>query len=235
MTSIATIPNSLIHEIYETQKVIDKDGEEIDVWAHIDSESCIALYETIKKYRPKRCVEIGMSCGLSTLAILTALNEIDDGGHLISVDPYQSTDRRGVGVVNVKCAGFEHLHTLMEEPDYFALPRLLEEGHQLDFSYIDGWHTFDYVLLDFFYLDKMTPAGGIIGFNDCGWKAVDKALKFMGTHRRYSEIDVGLEPNFQGRNVLVTAMRKHLDFRWNDRYYHKQEDWEPKSDFYVRF
>jgi predicted O-methyltransferase YrrM len=235
MTLISMIPNPLIHEIYETRKVIDKDGQKIDVWAHISSESCVALYNTILKYRPRRCVEIGMSCGLSTLAILTALDEIGDGGHLISIDPFQSTKRKGVGIVNVKRSGLEHLHTLMEEPDYFALPRLFEQDNQFEFSYIDGWHTFDYVMIDFFYLDKMTSEGGVIGFNDCGWRAINKALKFMQTHRRYSEIDVGLKPNYRGRNVLYTLARRYLDFRWNDRYYRKEEDWEPKSNFYAKF
>lgn len=122
MNSIFTIPNPLIHEIYENRKVIDKDGQKIDVWAHISSESCVALYNTVLKYRSRRCIEIGMSYGLSTLGILTALDEIGDSAHLISIDPFQTTKRRGVGLVNVKWSGFKHLHTLMEEPDYFALP-----------------------------------------------------------------------------------------------------------------
>jgi hypothetical protein len=57
----------------------------------------------------------------------------------------------------------------------------------------------------------------------------------MQTHRRYSEIDVGLKPNYRGRNVLYTLARRYLDFRWNDRYYRKEEDWEPKSNFYAKF
>lgn len=235
MSSIKDIPNPLIHEIYETKKVIDQDGNTIDVWAHISAEHCVALYQMVRKHRPKQCYEIGMSCGLSTLAILTALEENNDGGHVTSIDPYQSTERKGVGVTNVKRAGYEQRHTLMEEPDYFALPRLFEQGKQSDFSYIDGWHTFDYVLLDFFYLDKMTPKGGIVAFNDCGWRAIDKVLKFMGSHRRYSELDSGLAPNYRGRNCLYTAVRKFKDFSYNDRYYQKQEEWEPNSNFYERF
>jgi hypothetical protein len=28
-------------------------------------------------------------------------------------------------------------------------------GVQVDFAFMDGWHTFDYTLLDFFYTDKL--------------------------------------------------------------------------------
>jgi predicted O-methyltransferase YrrM len=229
-------PNTLVREIYETGVVRDLNETEIKVWAHISREHYDALYRTVLKYKPQRCIEIGMSCGLSTLAILTALREIDEGGQLISIDPYQSTDRKNIGVANVRRAGFEDIHTLMEEPDFTALPRLLEQGHQIQFSYIDGWHTFDYVLLDFFYLDKMTRPGGIVAFNDCGWKSINKVLRFMRAHRRYAEIDVGLTPNYLGRNFLYTMARRWLDFRWNDRYFRKEEDWEPReTTFYASF
>lgn len=33
-----------------------------------------------------------------------------------------------------------------------------------------GWHTFDHTLLAWWYVDKMLPAGGIVGFNDCDWQ-----------------------------------------------------------------
>jgi predicted O-methyltransferase YrrM len=208
------VPNALVREIYETKKVRDAGENEIPVWAHITAEHCDALYRTVLQFRPRQCIEIGMSCGLSTLAMLTALREIGEGGNLISIDPYQSTDRKGIGAANVRRAGFQ----------------------DSDLSYIDGWHTFDYVLLDFFYLDKLTRPGGVIAFNDCGWKAIHKVLKFVQTHRHYEEVDVGLAPDYRGRNFVYTAARRYLDFRRNDRYFRKLEDWEPKNtNFYKAF
>lgn len=230
------VPNPLVREIYETKIVRDANENAVPVWAHITEEHCDALYQTVLKHRPRNCIEIGMSCGLSTLAILTALQTIGEGGRLTSVDPFQSTDRKGIGAANVRRAGFESSHTLLEELDYRALPRLLEQGAKFDFSYIDGWHTFDYVLLDFFYLDKMTPPGGIIAFNDCGWRSINRVVRFVRTHRRYEELDVGLTPDYSGRTILTRTARRYLDFRRNDRYFRKVEDWEPKkTTFYVRF
>jgi hypothetical protein len=230
------LSNPIIREIYDTGKVYDQNGNQIDVWAQVTEAHCTALYQTVLKNRPQSCVEIGMACGLSTLAILAALRDIGEGGQLTSIDPHQSTERKGVGVANVKRAGFGDIHTLIEDFDYAALPRLLADGTRVDFSYIDGWHTFDYTLLDFFYLDKMTPVGGVVGFNDCGVRAVHRVLKFVKTHRRYREIDVGLHRDYHARNFLASAARRVLDFQWNDRYFEKLEDWEPDNTFfYSRF
>jgi hypothetical protein len=88
---------------------------------------------------------------------------------------------------------------LLEEPDFKALPCLLERGTKLDFAYIDEWHTFDYTLLDFFYIDKMLRTGGVVAFNDCGWLAVDRVLRFVQSHRKYADMDAGLEPPLLAR------------------------------------
>ena len=51
------------------------------------------------------------------------------------------------------------------------------EGYEriaYDLVYVDGHHSFDYVLLDFFYADQLLGAGGVVGFNDCGWPSVSE-------------------------------------------------------------
>ena len=108
----------------------------------------------------------------STLAILTALDELGAGGRLISIDPFQRADYGEQGLINVERAGLASHHEWIDEADDLALPRLLASGTKIDFGYIDGWHTFDYMLLDFWYLEKMLPVGGHLAFNDCGWRAV---------------------------------------------------------------
>jgi len=67
-------------------------------------------------------------------------------------------------------ASLSDRHELIEEYDYDALPRLRASGLRVDFAYLDGWHTFDHTLLAWWYVDKMLPAGGIVGFNDCDWQ-----------------------------------------------------------------
>ena len=46
---------------------------------------------------------------------------------------------------------------MIEEPDYLALPELVRQQLAPEAAYVDGKHSFEYVLLDFFYLDKLLP------------------------------------------------------------------------------
>jgi len=192
-----------------------------------------ALYRTVRREAPRHVVEVGMACGASTIAILTALEENGGDGRLVSIDPYQHENWLGQGVANVEKSGLGHRHHLIEEFDYLALADLLRQGLEVDFAYIDGRHNFDYALLDFFFLDKMLRIGALVGFNDCHYPAVEKVVSFVTKHRRYDEEDVGLPPR-----RIVRARWHRLVGRWvntNDRYFRKRESWEPDPKFYVAF
>lgn len=233
--------NPVLREILETKFSITPTGEKVKLDSFLDAEAGEALYQHVKRQRPKVCVEVGMANAISTLSMLTALEENGEG-RLISIDPNQSTQWRDCGRAAVDRAGLSHRHEAIEKPDSLALPQLLGEGQTVDFGYIDGWHTFDYAMVDFWYLDKMAPAGAIIAFNDCGWPAVAKAIDFVLSHRRYDEIDVGLPKQYSRpdglRSILRAIRYKRVGeyfLQRQDRYFKKTEDWEPRWDFYARF
>jgi predicted O-methyltransferase YrrM len=209
--------------------------EAVNNGAGIALEYAVGLYRAVLTKRPKTMLEIGMADGAASLTILSALSQLGGERLLISIDPNQSTQWHNAGVNNVKANGFSGMHRLIEEPDYVALPELLRQQLALDAAYVDGWHTFDYVLLDFFYIDKLLPVGGIVGFNDCGWRAIRRALRFVVTHRKYTELDVGLEPNYRGRNLVASVGRRVLNQVNNDRWFTKAANWEPAGSFYASF
>jgi len=198
-----------------------------------------ALHRTILKEKPDVVLEVGMAQGASTLAILTALEQLGGDGRLLSIDPNQSTVFESQGLHNVKRAGLQDRHELIEEPDYTALPRMLQDGLKLDFAYIDGWHTFDYTLLDFWYTDRMLRVNGVVALNDCGWRAVSKAIGFVMTHRKYGEMDVGLRRSIVPGRELIRFLKLQFGAQFRrmnqDRYFRKQEDWEPSFHFFRDF
>lgn len=226
-------PSSILQDIFTTGQVQDSAGTKYPLEANIMLPYTKSLYNTILCYRPAIVVEVGMAYGISSLAILAALRET--GGRLISIDPNQDEDFHGIGVTNVEREGLADRHELIQQPDYFALPQLLKSGLTIDFAYIDGWHTFDYTLLDFFYIDKMVPKGGIVAFNDCGWRAVHKVLNFVRTHRQYKEINVGLARDYAGDNLAKTAVKRVTGRTNTDRYFQKLDTSEPNFDFYKYF
>ncbi len=107
----------------------------------------------------------------------------------------------------------------------------------LDFAYIDGWHTFDYTLLDFFFIDKMLKPTGIVGFNDCHYPAVERVLGFVKSHRRYEPLDVGLPDRtvVRRRGILPLARFTGKRVSSNDQYFQKTATWEPDFRFWSDF
>ena len=236
--------NSVLKQMIKEGTAVDQQGAPAKVKDRILAKHAEALFRTVLELRPRRAIEGGMACGAATLSILTALDQIGGEGSLVSIDPYQTRDWKGVGVASVARAGLANRHRLIEDYDYAALPRLLAKGAQFELAYIDGWHTFDYTLLDLFYIDRMLTVGGVVGFNDCGWPAVHKVIKFLLSHRRYEEINVSLPRTFLRRMNAGQFVRRRffndravdqLRIQEQDRYFRKLEAWEPKWNFFAEF
>src|ERR1700722_13696738 len=154
----------LVEEILVGRTSKTLTGEQIPVHSDIGVDHAEALYETILRTRPATVLEVGMAFGVSSLTILTALRYIGQNGKLISIDPVQSTDWKGCGLASIARAGLKENHQIYEDYDYNVLPKLLSSGLKINFAYIDGWHTFDYTLLDWWYVDRMLTVGGIAAF-----------------------------------------------------------------------
>ncbi len=57
---------------------------------------------------------------------------------------------------------------------YKALPDAVTRKEKYQLIFIDGWHTFDYTLVDFFYADLLLELGGFLVFDDVQLPAVAK-------------------------------------------------------------
>jgi len=75
---------------------------------------------------------------------------------------------------------------LCDLPSHQALPRLEAAGLEIDFAFVDGAHWFDYVMVDFFCLDRMLKVGGVIVFDDANWPSVRKACRYVVANRAYA-------------------------------------------------
>jgi predicted O-methyltransferase YrrM len=229
--------NPVVRELFDKRSAVGLHGEAVPMHSDIGPEYADALYRTVLERRPAAVLEVGMAFGVSTLAILTGLEKAGGNGRLISVDPFQTSQWKGCGLVAVRRAGLQGRHQTIEDPDYLALPRILAGGQQLDFAYIDGNHTFDYVLLDFWYIDRMLKVGGVVAFNDTYFPAIHKVMGFVTTHRKYEELNVGLPGRLYdyGRLRGVTAGPGQFYIMGQDRYFLKKEHWEPNWDFFADF
>jgi predicted O-methyltransferase YrrM len=229
------VPNPVLANIYASSSVIDAADKAIPVHGNISIAHANALYRTVRELGPTTVLEVGMAYGIATLAIASALDDAAGGGQVISIDPNQSRHWRNIGVLNLERSDLDRHHRLIERVDYLALPQLVTDRQTIQFAYIDGWHTFDYTLLDFFYIDRMLAPGGVVAFNDCALPSVRKVLRFVTSHRRYREVDVGLRRRYASRDVPTTIRRLATLRSKSDRYFRKVEAWEPSTDFFARF
>lgn len=200
----------------------------------VQREYAEALHEAVRRYRPQTVIEVGLANGASAVAMASALRS-NGGGRLISIDPNQREGYDCRGLKALERAGLAQYHELIEEPSYLALPNLLRRAVKADVVYIDGWHSFDYAVVDFFYADKLLVEGGIVGFNDSGFRSVNKVQRFVMRYRKYREINVGLKPVYPGRNPILRLRRRVLGLQAQDRYFQKLCDFEPRWNFYVPF
>jgi predicted O-methyltransferase YrrM len=184
----------IINEIESTKLTTLSDGTRIPIHGNIGSESGEVLQRVIEATRPSKGIEVGLAFGISMLYILDAMQR-HGGGLLTGMDPAQhDATWRGGGLHNVRRAGFSDRYFFYEEPSQIVLPRLTAAGTRVQFAFIDGWHTFDHTLVDFFFIDRMLDVGGIIVFDDVGYPAIRRLCHFILSNRDYSIFDLARYP-----------------------------------------
>ena len=177
-----TLAKKIINQDY----VLSPSGTKKPLHSNIDIEELDFITKIIQENQYSSSIEIGCAYGLSSLAIAGALN--NHNRKQIIIDPYQSTDWEKIGIQNLEKAGCKD-YNLIEEKSEIALPKELANGIKIDFGFIDGWHTFDHTLIDFFYLNRMLKVGGTIIIDDCSMPSIRQLVRFLANYPCYEVID----------------------------------------------
>jgi predicted O-methyltransferase YrrM len=172
-------------QLIDSRVVVDNDGNSYPLHSEIKKSEGELLARVITENKCRKGIEIGCAYGISSLYICSALSKAESPSHTI-LDPFQS-EWKSIGTLNLKRAGFD-FYTLMEERSEFALPDLLKRGSTFDFAFIDGWHTFDHVLLDFFYINRMLAVGGVVVFHDVDMPSIKRLLRYVLRYPAYELI-----------------------------------------------
>jgi predicted O-methyltransferase YrrM len=179
-------PNQFCNDVLKKLKInIIKDYRRIiinskikKIHSGIKSPEMESIVNLISNNNLVNCLEIGMAFGISTISILS-----NKKCNLISIDPFQSTQWESNGVKLIKELGYEDRHTLIEKKSNVALPELLNKKDLIfDFIFIDGWHTFDYTLVDFFYSNLLLKIGGFIMIDDALHNGVSSCMRYLNSN-----------------------------------------------------
>ena len=232
-----------IENVYRRGTVLWPDGKQKKITGAVSIEEAMRLATVILEGKCTTTLETGVAFGVSTLTMLLALDAVNAPGAIhYGVDPEQRTYHEGAAFALQKEHGVRTHFELLEGPSHFQLPPLLERGVKIDFAFIDGWHTFDYTLLDFFYIDKLLKVGGIVAFHDCSWPSKRKVLGYLETHRKYELMPYPKAPvRYSAIKTLGSLRRGKFDVghyaarKVELLMYRKLESWEPNHDFFADF
>ena len=178
--------NDLLKKINAEHRVEDAEGNLVNPFpSAVPLETGQLLYDLVSAERLARTLEVGMGYGLSAQFIAQAHRDKGSGSH-VAIDPWQHHRYRSIGVSNLKKSGLEEIVQFHNQPSHEALPRLHQEGLKLDLAFIDGMHTFDHALVDFFYVDLMLRVGGYVLMDDLWMPSIRKLLGFILRNRAYT-------------------------------------------------
>jgi predicted O-methyltransferase YrrM len=179
---------SQLEEILRTGHVRSVDGTKtLPLDSAVTADVGEFLQGLIRQRRPKTTLEVGLAFGISALFICEALQAAGGQRH-IAIDPNQSTQWQGIGINNLRQAGFGDMVELHESSSHLALPQLEANGTRIDFAFIDGWHTFDHALTDFFHVDRILSVGGVVVFDDVFFPGVHQACRYVALNRAYTVV-----------------------------------------------
>lgn len=182
--------NPVARELLESGAAVAPGGERLALHSHLPAEEGELLQDWIAEHRPRRLLEIGLAYGLSTLFVCEALERLGGADAYHVIDPWQRTQWHGAGLHALERAGYRSLVRFHEEPSELCLPRLLAEGERLDFALVDGWHSFDQVMMEVYFLNRMLTPGGLLVFDDVHLPALQRVLAFVATLPAYRRLPI---------------------------------------------
>ncbi len=177
----------LLEAFFSTRTFLTKDKKTIHLHSETGRDQCEFMQKLIQENRFSASIEIGFAHGMSALAITEEIVK-NNGKHVI-IDKFENTGWNGVGLDLIEQAGYLSNIEFHEEFCYIALPKLLEEGRKFDFAYIDSTKQLDWLLVDFFFLDKLLVKDGIIVFDDVTFPGIRKLLRYISQFPDYRVYD----------------------------------------------
>jgi cephalosporin hydroxylase len=174
------------------------------------------IREVFQSVKPDVSVETGFAYGVATLFACAALDRNGKPARHIVIDPLQSALFDRIGLLNIQRAGYGRFVELHEAPSEIALPRLHDADTRVQAAIIDGFHTFDHALVDFFYINKMLDVGGVVIFDDVNLPSLARLIAHVASYPCYRVIKRTPPP--RAPNFLVSLRRSFHRHRLSTRH-----------------
>jgi len=198
--------------------IFTKDGKYLKLHSHTKENEHEEIRKHLSQTKAKQTLEVGFAYGTSALIFAEHHQRQKNTGicHTI-IDPNQTGSGKGhwdsVGIENLRRVGFTKgkNYKLIEQSSIKALPSLFQKkGKFLDLVLIDGWHLFDYTLIDIFFCLEMLNVGGILIVDDKRMRAINAISKYV--LRAYPHV-IDICPSC--KSILVLKKKAEDTRDWN--------------------
>jgi predicted O-methyltransferase YrrM len=177
MASAADI-REFLEASYARGSVADEGGGAVELAPHsIERAQGEALRDLAIAEGASRTIEVGLALGMSALFFSQAV--LQSGGRHVAIDPFQQESWNGAGLRTLRDAGVEDVVEVIAEESQLALPRLVAEGREFDFTFVDGDHRFEGVFLDLYFMTRLVKPGGLVLVDDMWMPAVRTAVAYV--------------------------------------------------------
>jgi len=209
LASLGTDFHVTLRSMYagEPQRGATGASHEIDDSTRISVEEGMTLYSLCVADRVISTLEVGLAYGFSTVFLLSAL-AWNGGGTHTAIDPLQDIDWSGIGRTTARrlASAAADLDSdsfvLVPERSEAALIDLERAGRSFGLTFIDGYHRFDDVLVDFTLSARMCPVGGMIVLHDMWLESLQAVSSFIRHNRTdFAEIATGCDNLFAVRRI----------------------------------
>jgi predicted O-methyltransferase YrrM len=208
--------NKLLENVFSTKLFLTGKNETIKIHSETSKEQCEFLQKIISKNNFSSSIEIGFAYGISTLAITEEI--VKNGGKHVVIDKFELSEWDGVGLDLLSQAGFSKNIEFYEEYCYITLPKLLEQERKFDFAYVDSTKQMDWLMVDFFYLDKLLKLDGIIIYDDVTFPGIRKLFRYITQFPNYRIYEVFPENYRSSSKRKLLSLLKYL----------------PKANYYLK-
>lgn len=208
------IPEAAQKEIdgfYASSQKPDCEGRIADRGGSPRKRECELLVQLVLEYKPVSTLDWGLGDAAACMAIVLGRRALNLPGQHVSLDPFQRSISKDVGLIQLKerslLADVEFLEDRSEE----FLVEAAKAGRTFDFIFVDGDHSFTGKVTDAHLLDRVLVPGGVVAFHDGLFKSTAAAVTALAQFRGYNLLPTQVEPRWK---ILARQARHSPRLGW---------------------
>jgi predicted O-methyltransferase YrrM len=197
MNSNLLLPNSikdLVDDFYRYRSKIDCEGNVAYRGGSPRKQECEFLAKLLLQLKPETTLDWGLGDAAVCMVIALARREVGIPGQHISLDPFQHSISKDVGLIQLQCRGLRDDVDFREVRSDEFLVEAVKLNRPFDFIFVDGDHSFGGKVTDAHLAHRVLKPGGIIAFHDALLKSTAAAVSLLMRDHRYQLLDSGFEP-----------------------------------------